>query len=297
MSPEVKDAREACRKIAQLKWRTMPAITSAEFYNCIQLFTSWASLFFIQHDMVALLQTLFFLSFLNVFPIIKSNVHQNILTTTQLTKYITEVIHLENLRYFWSEVVCGSWTTSFTFFVLLQQMLLFYVALFRLGSLFVSGEDDVYRGETRIYHHPNSSTVEILTWIMAYGNADYNLPLLRQNKYSAFIVSFFFTWSKSKFLAHESVCQYCRMLKSNLVPVRRGNTCRDLTQIQTLSARISPKPAHVFTISKESKKFCSHLIYADEKIQSLQYLIVIWIKWQIKHDIYKNWWNKYMSNS
>lgn len=36
----------------------------------------------------------FFKLLQNVFPIIKSNVHQNIRTTTQLTKYITEVIQI-----------------------------------------------------------------------------------------------------------------------------------------------------------------------------------------------------------
>lgn len=136
--------------------------------------------------------TMFFLLLQNDFPIIKFNLHQNILTTTQLTKYITEVIHLENLRYFWSEVVCGLWT-FFCHFT--TNFLLFRVAFFfRLGSFFISGEARSHLRMMLLRRNQKLSayfiqTAALLSWIMAYENVDYSL---RQNKYysSVFILSF-----------------------------------------------------------------------------------------------------------
>lgn len=46
----------------------------------------------------------------------------------------------------------------------------------------------LYWEDTGHFFHPSSSTVEIHSWIMAYGNVDHRLPLLRQNKYYSCVV-------------------------------------------------------------------------------------------------------------
>lgn len=177
MSREVRD-RKNKKNNALFHW-------SARFYNCLQLFTSWVSLVYTTE----LSSTSFFgiFSFYfskNIFPNHKSQLTSKYTyyKSTQLTKYITEVKHVENLRYFWSEVVCGSWTISLTFFVLSRLILLFRVALVHLGSLLnvwrraVASEDELYWEDTekiKTFHPNSSSTVEIHSWIMAYGNVDY----------------------------------------------------------------------------------------------------------------------------
>lgn len=179
MSREVRD-RKNKKNNALFHW-------SARFYNCLQLFTSRVSLVYTTQ----LSSTSFFCIFSsfyfskNIFPNHKSQrtSKYTYYKSTQLTKYITEVKHVENLRYFWSEVVCGSWTISLTFFFVLSQLiLLFRVALVRLGSLVnvwwraFASEDELYWEDTEnitTFHPNSSSTVEIHSWIMAYGNVIY----------------------------------------------------------------------------------------------------------------------------
>lgn len=155
MSPEVKDAREACRKIAQLKWRTMPAITSAEFYNCIQLFTSWASLIYTTQHGSTSSNIVFFFTFLNVFPIIKSPKYTDYNTTNKIYNR-SHTLRKSEVFLVWG----GLWFMNIFHFFLSFYNKCYCFTLCALSSRkpfrfwwgAIASEDDVYWGETRIYH-------------------------------------------------------------------------------------------------------------------------------------------------